>query len=343
VGGVIEAARKGRANLAASHRMSWWYQERQVLAVWPAILVLFVWATINTPAFASPANLLNVLQQAAVLSFLTLAMLLVLLAGKFDLSIESTVGFAPMLAAHLVVAQPYGFGTNLNPFLGLAIIVALGALIGFVNGLLVVRLKLNAFITTLAVLILLRGSTLGISSGRTIFNPPDVFTFLGGTDVGVVPLSVIATVVLFVLVWVFLTYHRVGRNIYAIGGNPVAARAAGIDVDKTVWGLYVVAGILAAIAGVILSGRIGSVVASQGQNEVFDVFAALAIGAVSLNGGRGSVFGALTGVLFLSFLANVLVLSQVPSFWIDASRGAVIVAALVLARYTSRDGGEATN
>jgi simple sugar transport system permease protein len=264
-------------------------------------------------------------------------MLLVLLAGKFDLSIESTVGFAPMLAASLVVAKPYGLGANLHPLLGVAIVFLTGALIGFVNGFLVIRLQLNAFITTLAVLILLRGATLGVSSGRTIFNPPDAFTFLGGTIIGGVPLSVIMTAVLFVAFWVFLTYHRWGRNIYAIGGNPTAARAAGINVGRTIWTLYVVAGVMAALAGLVLSGRIASVVASQGQNEVFDVFAALAIGGVSLNGGQGSVFGAFTGVLFLSLLANVLVLSQVPSFWIDASRGAMIVGALVLARYTSRE------
>lgn len=297
-------------------------------------MLLAIYGTIKTPAFATHDNLINMAQQASVLSVLTLAMLLVLIAGRFDLSIESTVGFAPMVAAHLIVPKPFGFGTDLNPFVGLLIAFAIGGAIGLFNGYLVVKLRLNAFITTLAMLILLRGATLGVSSGRTVFDPPTAFTYVGSAAWAGIPLSVIISVVLFLAVAIFLNYHRVGRNIYAIGGNVQAARAAGINVDRTTWGLYVVSGLLATLAGLMLSGRIDSVTSGQGQNEIFDVFAALAIGAISLNGGKGTVFGAFTGVLFLSTLANILILAGVPSFWVDTSRGAIIVAALVLARYT---------
>jgi simple sugar transport system permease protein len=307
----------------------------QSAAVVPALVVLCIVATVLAPTFLTERNLENLLQQASVLSVLSLAMLLVLLAGRFDLSIESTVGFAPMLAAQLVVAAPVGFGTDLPPAVGLIAAFAVGALIGLLNGYLVVKLRLNAFITTLAMLILLRGATLGISEGRTISEAPSALTYLGGAVWLGIPASIVISALLFVAVGCFLNYHRIGRNIYAIGGNARAARAAGINVDRTIWGLYVVAGLMAALAGLLLSGRIDSMVASQGQNLVFDVFAALAIGAVSLNGGRGSVVGVLVGVLFLSVLANVLVLTGVPSFWVDMTRGAIIVIALILARYTS--------
>jgi simple sugar transport system permease protein len=310
---------------------------RESVTTLPALVALCIISTLVSPTFATGRNLENLLQQASVLSVLSLAMLLVLLSGRFDLSIESTVGFAPMLAVLLVIKGPAGLGIDLPPALGLIAAFAIGGVIGLFNGFLVVKLRLNAFITTLAMLILLRGATLGISSGHTVSTPPEALMYVGSAQWLGVPVSIIISGLLFVLVAVFLRYHRIGRNIYAIGGNARAARAAGIDVDRTVWGLYVVAGLMATLAGLMLSGRIDSVVANQGQNAVFDVFAALAIGGVSLNGGRGSVLGVLIGVLFLSVLANVLVLSGVPSFWVDMARGAIIVGALVLARYT---GGE---
>jgi simple sugar transport system permease protein len=129
-----------------------------------------------------------------------------------------------------------------------------------------------------------------------------------------------------------LRYHRVGRALYAIGGNAQAARAAGIQVEPILWVVYVVAGVLSAIAGLMLTGRIASVVASQGQNMIFYVFASAVIGGISLNGGRGRLLGALSGVLLLGILQNVLTLSQVPAFWIDSVYGAIILFSLVLAR-----------
>lgn len=334
------AERLGSEPAGFGQRLRDFIGRNQGLAVLPALIVLCIVASMLAPTFLTERNMINLLQQASVLSVLSLAMLLVLLAGRFDLSIESTVGFAPMLAAQLVVAAPMGFGTDLPPVVGLLVTFLVGGLIGLFNGYLVVKLKLNAFITTLAMLILLRGATLGISEGRTVSEVPEVLTYLGGALWFGIPVSIIVSGVLFVAVAAFLRYHRVGRNIYAIGGNAHAARAAGINVDRTIWGLYVVAGLMAALAGLLLSGRIDSMVASQGQNMVFDVFAALAIGAVSLNGGRGSVLGVLVGVLFLSVLSNVLVLTGVPSFWVDMTRGAIIVGALILARYTSGETSE---
>ena len=132
----------------------------------------------------------------------------------------------------------------------------------------------------------------------------------------------------------FLRYHRIGRAIYAIGGNAEAARAAGIRVERVTWGIYVVGGLLAALAGLMLTGRIASVVSSQGQNMIFYVFAAAVIGGISLNGGRGRLLGALTGVLLLGILQNVLTLAEIAAFWIDAAYGAIILVALILARVT---------
>lgn len=320
---------------------TWWIREKHSLAVWPAIAVLFIVGMTVHPAFATMNNLVNVLQQASSLAILTLSMALILLTGRFDLSIESTLAFAPMIMASLIVAAPFGFSTEWHPFPGFIALFVIGAAIGAFNGYLVVGLKLNAFITTLAMLILLRGATLGVSGGRTVYSPGRAFSWLGSARVSGIPVAVVVTIVLYVVVAIFLNKHRIGRSIYAIGANEQAARAAGIPVDKIVFWLFIAGGMFASLAGLMMSGRIDSVVANQGQYGVLTVFAALAIGAFSLNGGKGTVLGALSGVLLLSMLSNILNLSNVPSYWVDASRGAIIIIALVLAHFASRtQGGE---
>ena len=304
------------------------------LALIPAIALTIIAGTLISDAFLTTENFLNVLQQSSELAVLVIAESIILIGGKFDLSLESVVGLAPMLAAWLIVKDTSigGSGVGLNPLLAIALLLLVGALVGAVNGFLVVRLRLNAFIVTLAMLILLRGVTLGITNGKTLFELPNAFLYLGTAKWLGVPVAIWIAGLLYVVFGLFLRFHKTGRAIYAIGGNPEAARVAGIRVERVTWGVYVVAGLLAALAGLMLTGRIASVVSSQGQNMIFYVFAASVIGGISLNGGRGRLLGALTGVLLLGILQNVLTLAQIPAFWIDAAYGAIILVALVLAR-----------
>jgi len=149
------------------------------------------------------------------------------------------------------------------------------------------------------------------------------------------PLAVWLAAIAFAVAAVMLRYHRLGRALYAIGGNAEAARAAGIRVERVVWGVYVIAGVLASIGGLAITGYVGAVSANQGNGMIFTVFAAAVIGGISLEGGRGTMFGALTGVLLLGLVQNLLTLAQVPSFWIQAIYGAIILGALMVARVTS--------
>jgi simple sugar transport system permease protein len=303
------------------------------LALVPAIGVAILIGAIVSDAFLTSANITNLLQQSAVLGVVVIAEALILLVGRFDLSLESIVGLAPMVVAWMITATGVGgLGIGLDPLLAMALALAIGGVVGAVNGTLVVKLQLNAFIVTLAMLILLRGLVLGISHGQTFFNLPSEFLYLGtATWIGV-PASVWIVAGLFVVAAGFLRYHRVGRSIYAIGGNAAAARAAGIRVDRIIIGVYVVGGVLAAFAGLLLTARIASVTAGQGQNLIFTVFAAAVIGGISLDGGRGRMIGALSGVLLLGIIQNILTLSQVQSFWIDACFGAIILISLVISR-----------
>ncbi len=308
------------------------------LALVPAVLILIVIGALTNDAFLLPANLLTILQQSSILALLVLAESLVLICGKFDLSLESTVGLAPMIGGWLVTASAIGgSGLNLNPYLAIAITLLVGIVIGTFNGLLIVRLGLNAFIVTLSMLILLRGITLGMTSGKTLYDLPEAFTYLGSAVWFGVSSSIWISCILFAIGWFFMRYHRYGRAIYAIGGNAEAARAAGIRVERVTWIVFVIASLLAALAGLMLSGRLGAVTAQQGSNLIFTTFAASVIGGISLNGGKGSLAGAFTGVLLLGIVTNILTLSQIASFWIDATFGAIILIAQTLVRLT---GGE---
>jgi len=303
------------------------------LSLIPAIIVAIAIGSFVNPAFLTTDNFLNIFQQSSELSIVVIAESLVLLTGKFDLSLESIVGLAPMLGARLMTNSSIGgSGTGINPYFAIVVVLMCGGLVGLLNGFLVVRMRLNAFIVTLSMLILLRGVTLGISNGKTHFDLPDPFLYLGTAKWLSIPASIWISGLLYLGFGLSLRYHRLGRALYAIGGNPQAARAAGIQVEPILWVVYVVAGVLSAIAGLMLTGRIASVVASQGQNMIFYVFASAVIGGISLNGGRGRLLGALSGVVLLGILQNVLTLSQVPPFWIDSVYGAIILFSLVLAR-----------
>ncbi|WP_242539745.1 ABC transporter permease [Trinickia mobilis] len=303
------------------------------LALVPALVLLIVIGAFVSPSFLTKANLISVLGASAALALVVLAESLIVLTGKFDLSLESTVGIAPAIGAMLVMpATSAGFGWEWPTFAGLLAILAVGALIGFINGFLVVRLQLNAFIVTLAMLIVLRGMLVGATKGGTLFDMPSAFFSLATTIVLGLPVSVWLAAAAFAIAAFMLRYHRLGRALYAIGGNPQAARAAGIRVERITWGVFVLGSVLAALGGLIVTGYVGAINANQGNGMIFTVFAAAVIGGISLDGGKGTMLGALTGVLLLGIVQNLLTLAQVPSFWIQAIYGAIILGSLMVAR-----------
>src|SRR6266699_1128826 len=288
------------------HIMANWIRE---LALLPVIVLLLVIGAFVNPAFLTADNFINVAQESAALGAVVVAETLILLTGKFDLSLQATYGLAPMVGAWLIVSKDgQGLGTNWNPFIGIAIVLLVGLVVGAFNGFMVIKLGFNAFIFTLAVLILLPGIQVGIVSGRTIYHLPDAYIYLGSQYLLGVPVSVWVTGAIFLFASLFLRYHRVRI------------------------GVFIVASLLAALAGLMTAGQVVAVTAGQGNNLIFSVFAAAVIGGISLEGGRGRMVGALTGVILLALVQNILILSQVQTFWIDAANGLVILVALALAR-----------
>jgi len=328
------ARRRSRSAAAIS-----WIRE---VALLPVLFILIIVGAILNPHFLTVANLTGIGQQVSSLGVVVVGESLILLIGGMDLSLESTYGLAPMIAAWLIVpAAAFGNGWMLNPYLGIVILLAVGAAVGTVNGLLIVKGRLNGFIVTLGMTILLAGIQDGIVKGQAPFNLPAPFAYLGSANIGAIPVSLIVAAIIFALTGLFLRYHRLGRAIYAVGGNREAARAAGIKVNKVRMGVYIAGSILAAIGGLMEAGRVSSVAPQQGYGEgiIFAVFAAAVIGGVSLQGGRGNMVGAASGVILLGVVQNILFLENAPNYWIDAINGAVILFALILARVI---GGEAS-
>ncbi len=306
------------------------------LALVPPIVALIVIGAYVDGNFLTLANLATILGASAALSLLVLGESLIIITGKFDLTLESNVGITPALGAMLVIpAASAGFGTEWPVALALSCTLLAGAIIGILNGFMIVKLKLNAFIVTLAMLIVLRGLHVGVTEGQTLWDKPSSFFWLATKTFLWMPISVWLALIVFICAGVFMRYHRTGRAIYAIGGNAEAARAAGIHVERITMGVFIFAGILAAVAGIILTGYVGAISASQGQGMIFTVFAAAVIGGISLDGGKGSMIGALTGVLLLGIVQNILTLAQVPSFWIQAIYGLIILGSLMIARITN--------
>jgi len=312
------------------------------VALLPVLVLLIIVGAIASPAFLTVSNFAGIGQQSSALGVVVVGESLILMIGGMDLSLESTYGLAPMVAAWLIVpVSAYGLGTEWNPYLGILVLLVVGAVIGLVNGLLIVKGRLNGFIVTLGMTILLAGLQNGIVKAQSLFNLPQSFSYLGAASVGQVPVSLIVAVIIFVLTGLFLRYHRTGRAIYALGGNPSAARAAGIKIERIKIGVYVVGSILAAIGGLMEAGRVSAVTGQQGYQEgiIFSVFAAAVIGGVSLKGGRGNMVGAASGVILLGIVQDILDLANVSNYWIEAIDGAVILFALFLARIV---GGEST-
>jgi simple sugar transport system permease protein len=311
--------------------------------IWLILIAVFLFFTTQSDKFLTPINIRNILAAAAVLGVLVVGQTFVLITGNFDLSTESTLGLAALVGLWLIVpaqAPNWGSGFGVNPYLSILIVLAGGAVIGWVIGALITFGKMNNFIVTLAFLLILRGAMLRFTEGNAVnglnYPPADVFYWLGHETafalpwLGKIPVAVVAMLLLFLAGYVVLEHRPFGRELYAIGGNRPAAIASGIDADRRIRQVYVLSGFLAALAGWMLAGRVASVQVDLGNGYIFQVMAAAVIGGVSLQGGRGSMIGALGGVLLLSTIDRGLNLMQVSVFWIKLIQGLIILIAIFI-------------
>ncbi|MCC7209599.1 MAG: ABC transporter permease [Anaerolineae bacterium] len=311
--------------------------------IWFVLVGTFILFTLAIPNYLAPSNLANILITASVPGVLVIGQTLCLMSRRIDLSAEGTVSLVVVLAAWLMLpyramdlAQAGGIGWELSPFIVIPFILAVGAFVGFLNGFMIMRLKMNFFIVTLAMQLVLRGIGFVISEGAIMPGTPRDFNFLGGGRVAGVPVAPVVMFVLYVLFAFIMSRTRFGRQVTAVGANEDAARAAGFSSVRTVIIVYTVSGFMAALAGWMLLGKLEASIPNLGVGLTLDVMAAAVIGGISLKGGEGSLWGALAGVLFLAMINNALNLIDVSPYWVDAVRGLIILVALIIDAQKSR-------
>lgn len=294
--------------------------------IWIILLILVIVNAIITPVFFSSGNLVNIFYHSVVLGFLIMAESLCLLTGNFDLSIESTLAFAPAISILIMMEWIPGF----NPIIAILLTLVVGGIIGFFNGLMISYNKVNPFLQTLAMQIIFRGLTYKLVP-MSIFGLPMAFTFLGSYRVfGSFPLAVLVMLVGFLMIHLLLSYTKFGRSLIAIGGNERASFISGIDTKKVKTIVFVISGVLAAMAGVLAVGRQMSITNKMGESLVFMAFAGSVMGGVSLDGGIGNAVGMLGGMLVLGVIDNSLTLLGVDAFMVYAVKGILIFLAIIL-------------
>jgi ribose/xylose/arabinose/galactoside ABC-type transport system permease subunit len=293
--------------------------------VWLIVAAMMVWGVFFVPRFFTAKNIINIIFHSSVLSMLVLGEAICLMGGNFDLSIESTLGFsamiAPMCFVHWIPGLPW--------WVGIFLVFSMGSVIGLINGLFIVKMGINPFLETLAMLIVLRGLNLYILP-RSIYDIPAQYNYIGGAYWGSLPVSVPVMLLIFVFFWVVITQRRYGRHILAVGSNEIAARAAGINTGRVVISTFVISGFLASVGGFLLTGRMASVTNVMGEGMVFLAFAGAVLGGISLKGGEGSILGALGGVIVLGIIDNALQLLQVNVWFVYALKGILIFVAIII-------------
>jgi ribose/xylose/arabinose/galactoside ABC-type transport system permease subunit len=288
-----------------------------------AIIALILFASAATDVFLTERNIVSISRQLVTNGFLSLGMLLVILTGGIDLSVGPVLAFAGLLATGLQAHMPFP--------LAIVIALAMGVVVGFINGFMIARFALQPFIVTLAMMGSLRGLLYMYSDTPQYPADPLFRALLGGGFIGPMPVPVLLFLITLPIVWFYLNYTTSGRAIYAIGVNQEAVRLAGIDVRRNIIAAYMASGFLAALAGVLLASRLGIAQPSVGIGYELDAIAAVVIGGGILGGGGGTVPGVFGGVLALAVVDNVLNLFNVESYYQQFLKGLIILVA-VLAR-----------
>jgi ribose transport system permease protein len=298
--------------------------------VWIILVVILVICSLTIDRFFQIGIFLNILQHATFVGIIAIGLAFCIIAGHMDLSVESVMAFSAMLGAWLAASSGSGSGLELPTLLVLACCVAFGAVAGAFNAFLIVRLGINAFIVTLATYISIRGLGLILTGGRSIYGLPDSFKGVAATSLWGLPLLIVILVLAYAVFGVLLKRTRFGRYVQLIGGNPTAPFRAGIDVQKMLFAAFILSGILAALAGFLLASRTNGATPNLGIGMLFEAFAAVVIGGVSLRGGIGGLSGVFAGVLLLSTIDTAINVMGLDASYMQVIRGGLILLAVLL-------------
>lgn len=287
-----------------------------------AVVFVFFAITLRDNGFASTQNLLNILRQTAMISIMSVAGVFVLSAGQIDLTVGSNTAMSAMLVA-LVLKS-----TN-NIFLALIVALIFGVAVGVINGLLVTRLGLPAFLATLGMMQVIRGAAMWITN--TVFN-----TIFGTGFVGPISVLILWTILFYILGYILFNRTPFGKHTLATGGNQMAAQYSGIKVQRIKMYVFMLSGALSAFAGVLYAGRMQSGRYSFGDGDEMSVIASVVLGGASMAGGSGSMIGALAGSILMGMISNALILANLSSAQQKMVNGFIIIAAVALSNLAQR-------
>jgi ribose transport system permease protein len=295
------------------------FQEGGALVSFLIICLLFYFLNRN---FLTVYNISSVIRQVSFLSIVAIAQTLVLIIGGIDLSVGATAGLCGIAASWLMVEKP------IDPFICLLLGVILGGICGFINGLLITKIKLPSFIATLGTMQVYSGLTMIITQGWAITKIPNSIFFLGNGFILGIPITFLIAALLFVLLNFFLKHTSTGRGLYAVGGNEQAAVLVGLKTSNVKILGYTLAGCFSALAGVLMVSKLTSGQPTIGDSWLMPSIAAAVIGGTSMTGGSGTALGTFFGTFIMGVIANGLVLSNVSPYWQNVVSGLIVITAV---------------
>ncbi|EIL2909503.1 ribose ABC transporter permease [Vibrio alginolyticus] len=301
----------------------WLIEQKSLIA----LIFLIVVVSFLNPNFFTVDNILNILRQTSVNAIIAVGMTLVILTAGIDLSVGSVLALCGAFAASMIALE-------VPVLVAVPTALVAGSALGAISGIIIAKGKVQAFIATLVTMTLLRGVTMVYTEGRPIStgftDTADAFAWFGtGYALGI-PVPVWLMVVVFAAAWYLLNHTRFGRYVYALGGNESATRLSGINVDRVKIGVYAICGMLAALAGIIVTSRLSSAQPTAGMGYELDAIAAVVLGGTSLMGGKGRIMGTLIGALIIGFLNNALNLLDVSSYYQMIAKAVVILLAVLV-------------
>lgn len=293
------------------------------------LLVTSIVISIMEPRFLTSGNLLTILRQTSINAVIATGMTFVILVGGIDLSVGSVLGFSGAIAATMISG-----GTNIVVVVLTVLII--GTFIGFINGTLVTVGRLQPFIATLGTLTLLRGLLLVFTQGRPISTGTEegsgIFNAIGRGFLGPIPIPVYLMLAIFIIAYYVLNHTRMGRYIYATGSNEEATMYSGIKTNRVKLFVFAASGMMASIAGILITARLGSAQPTAGAGYELDAIAAVVLGGTSMAGGIGTITGTAIGAVIIGVLNNALNIMQVSSYYQDVAKGIVILIAVLMDR-----------
>lgn len=287
------------------------------------LVVMVVVCTFLSDTFLTSKNLTNILKQVSVVTILSFAQGMIIINGDIDLSIGYLASMSGTYACIVFVATQ-------NLFLAFLVGILIGAMVGCINGLFVAHFKLPSFIVTLAMQTVCLGAICLYTNGQNIYQIGN-FNVLGqGRVAGVIPVAVVFMLIMMVITHVLLKYSKFGRYLYAIGGNSEAANAAGVQVEKVKWSIFIVSGVFAAVAGMVMMGRLNAGIPTEGAGYETDAITAAVIGGTSFSGGSGTAVGIFLGSIIIGVLNNIMNLLGVGSYTQMIVKGFIIILAVLV-------------